>query len=109
MKSKVKNMATETEEAVTEQPTIESALAKMEEAYISVFTEHLLPLIVSTSGYNPEGHLTAKATASPAGISIAVGFDFDNKNPDIMEQAQRYIFNAFLERFIEDHQARQNA
>jgi len=88
---------------IAENPTIQSALAKMEEIYVSAFTETILPFVVKVSGYNPAGHVTTKATASKEGISLAVGFDFDVKHPDLFEAAQRYIFIEMFNRFVNDY------
>ena len=56
------------ESTTQEKPTIEGALAKMEEIYVNAFTESILPFVTKASGYNPDGHVTAKATASASGI-----------------------------------------
>ena len=94
------------ESTTQEKPTIEGALAKMEEIYVNAFTETILPFVIDASRYSPAGHVTAKATASASGVNLTVGFEFEQKHPDIFEQAQRYIFIEIFNRFVNDYNNR---
>jgi len=93
-----------TEVTVTEIPSTEPSfpdiLATVEKIYVSAFTETLLPLVFETAGFEPKGHLSATATATKVGLNITLGFHYDNQHPDIMETAQRYIFNAILAEYV---------
>lgn len=85
--------------------SIEDSLTRIGDIYADAFAETMIPLVIKSAGYEPVGKLTGIAKLSAQGVSVDLVFEYDNKNPDMWEEAQRYIFERMLAMYV-DHYAK---